>query len=163
MEHAKRRMNDPASLLEIAESAGLSNGSRLDDHFVHLEAVAPGEYRRGRAGLIVHYGVHDTPFGSTFVATTARGICQFGFVDHQPEGAALRQLVGPWPQAELRATMPLIQTMFRQVASDAQVAAKPVGFPIPCHRVIQQSGRLGGYHWGETAQAGHPCLGGGPL
>jgi AraC family transcriptional regulator of adaptative response/methylated-DNA-[protein]-cysteine methyltransferase len=30
------------------------------------------------------------------------------------------------------------------------VAANPVAFLIPCHRVIQQSGKLGGYHWGET-------------
>jgi len=54
-----------------------------------------------------------------------------------------------------------------QVASYAQVAnaigrpraaravgsvagANPVAFWIPCHRVIQQSGQLGGYRWGET-------------
>lgn len=26
----------------------------------------------------------------------------------------------------------------------------PVAFLIPCHRVIQASGALGGYHWGLT-------------
>lgn len=30
------------------------------------------------------------------------------------------------------------------------VGANPVALMIPCHRVIQQSGKLGGYHWGET-------------
>ncbi|MHB8939660.1 MAG: methylated-DNA--[protein]-cysteine S-methyltransferase [Thiobacillus sp.] len=30
------------------------------------------------------------------------------------------------------------------------VGANPVAFLIPCHRVIQQSGKVGGYHWGET-------------
>ncbi|MBI3561623.1 MAG: methylated-DNA--[protein]-cysteine S-methyltransferase [Gammaproteobacteria bacterium] len=30
------------------------------------------------------------------------------------------------------------------------VGANPVAFLIPCHRVIQQSGKLGGYRWGET-------------
>lgn len=30
------------------------------------------------------------------------------------------------------------------------VGSNPVGILIPCHRVIQQGGQLGGYHWGLT-------------
>ena len=30
------------------------------------------------------------------------------------------------------------------------VGANPVSFLIPCHRVIRQSGQIGGYHWGTT-------------
>jgi AraC family transcriptional regulator of adaptative response/methylated-DNA-[protein]-cysteine methyltransferase len=61
----------------------------------------------------------------------------------------------------------LLQIPSAKVASYAQVAAlmgrpkaaravglaagaNPVAFLIPCHRVIQQGGQLGGYHWGET-------------
>ena len=29
------------------------------------------------------------------------------------------------------------------------VGANPVAFLVPCHRVIQQSGALGGYRWGQ--------------
>ncbi len=35
-------------------------------------------------------------------------------------------------------------------AVGAAVGANPVAFLIPCHRVIQQSGLLGGYRWGQT-------------
>lgn len=38
------------------------------------------------------------------------------------------------------------------------VGANPVALMIPCHRVIQQNGKLGDYHWGETRkQAIHTC------
>ncbi len=30
------------------------------------------------------------------------------------------------------------------------IGHNPVGYLIPCHRVIQSTGKLGGYHWGET-------------
>ncbi|SFZ98610.1 ADA regulatory protein / Methylated-DNA--protein-cysteine methyltransferase [hydrothermal vent metagenome] len=30
------------------------------------------------------------------------------------------------------------------------IGKNPIAFLIPCHRVIQQSGKLGGYRWGET-------------
>lgn len=50
---------------------------------------------------------------------------------------------------------------YSQIASDIDkpkaaravgtaIGANPVGFLIPCHRVIQQSGALGGYRWGTT-------------
>jgi len=35
---------------------------------------------------------------------------------------------------------------FRSVGT--AIGQNPVAYLIPCHRVIQQSGKLGGYHWG---------------
>lgn len=50
LERGKQLMQSSTSLLDIAHSLGLSGGSRLYDHFVQLEAVTPGEYKRqGRA------------------------------------------------------------------------------------------------------------------
>ena len=37
------------------------------------------------------------------------------------------------------------------------VGANPIGYLIPCHRVIQQHGGLGGYRWGENRK--HALLG----
>jgi AraC family transcriptional regulator of adaptative response/methylated-DNA-[protein]-cysteine methyltransferase len=33
------------------------------------------------------------------------------------------------------------------------IGKNPVAFLIPCHRVIQSSGLLGGYHWGSVRKA----------
>ncbi len=30
------------------------------------------------------------------------------------------------------------------------IGSNPVGYLIPCHRVIRKAGQIGGYHWGET-------------
>ncbi|MBF4800371.1 bifunctional transcriptional activator/DNA repair enzyme AdaA [Aeromonas hydrophila] len=203
LERAKALLQESRPLLEVADTLGLSSGSRLYDHFVQLEAVTPGEYKQRGAGLVIDHGVHDTPFGQAFVALTPRGVCNFSFLDDQAPQAPLTTLAQSWPEAELREapsrTRGVIHTMFdsskkadrpislhvsgtnfqisvwrallqippAKVVSYAQVAsavgnpkaaravglavgANPVAFMIPCHRVIQQNGKLGGYHWGET-------------
>ena len=33
------------------------------------------------------------------------------------------------------------------------IGKNPIAYLIPCHRVIQQSGKLGGYMWGETRKS----------
>ncbi|MFQ2471512.1 bifunctional transcriptional activator/DNA repair enzyme AdaA [Aeromonas caviae] len=202
LERAKALLQESRPLLEVADTLGLSSGSRLYDHFVQLEAVTPGEYKQRGAGLVIDHGVHDTPFGQAFVALTPRGVCNFSFLDDQAPEAPLTALTHNWPEAELREapsrTQGVIHTMFdgsktpdrpislhvsgtnfqisvwrallqippARVVSYAQVAsavgnpkaaravglavgANPVALMIPCHRVIQQNGKLGGYHWGE--------------
>ncbi|MFU1544510.1 bifunctional transcriptional activator/DNA repair enzyme AdaA [Aeromonas veronii] len=203
LERAKALLQESRPLLEVADTLGLSSGSRLYDHFVQLEAVTPGEYKQRGAGLVIDHGVHDTPFGQAFVALTPRGVCNFSFLDEKAPDAPLANLARNWPEAELREapsrTQGVIHTMFEgskapdrpislhvsgtnfqisvwrallqippaKVVSYAQVAnaignpkaaravglavgANPVALMIPCHRVIQQNGKLGGYHWGET-------------
>lgn len=199
LERAKALLQESRPLLEVADTLGLSSGSRLYDHFVQLEAVTPGEYKQRGAGLVIDHGVHDTPFGQAFVALTPRGVCNFSFLDDQNPQAPLAALAHSWPEAELREapsrTRGVIHTMFdtskaqdrpislhvsgtnfqisvwrallqippAKVVSYAQVAsavgnhkaaravglavgANPVALMIPCHRVIQQNGKLGGYH-----------------
>ncbi|HHQ4578222.1 TPA: bifunctional transcriptional activator/DNA repair enzyme AdaA [Aeromonas hydrophila] len=203
LERAKALLQESRPLLEVADTLGLSSGSRLYDHFVQLEAVTPGEYKQRGAGLVIDHGVHDTPFGQAFVALTPRGVCNFSFLDDQAPQTPLSALAHSWPEAELREapsrTQNVINTMFdgskapdrplslhvsgtnfqisvwrallqippAKVVSYTQVAsavgnpkaaravglavgANPVALMIPCHRVIQQNGKLGGYHWGKT-------------
>ena len=72
LKRAKALLQESRPLLEVADTLGLSSGSRLYDHFVQLEAVTPGEYKQRGAGLVIDHGMHDTPFGQAFVALTPR-------------------------------------------------------------------------------------------
>jgi len=91
LEAAKESLGDNASVLQAALDAGLSGPGRLHDLFVSLEAVTPGEFKARGAGLTIHCGTADTPFGPARIATTARGTAFLGFAD-----AAGR--VAGWPQ-----------------------------------------------------------------
>ncbi|MFZ1765747.1 MAG: AraC family transcriptional regulator [Candidatus Nitrotoga sp.] len=91
LERAKQLLSESRPLLEISDSLGLSSSSRLHDHFIHLEAVTPGEYKMGGAGLAIEYAVHDTPFGKAFIAITPRGVCSFSFLDNAEADGHLRK------------------------------------------------------------------------
>jgi len=62
VERAKQLLAKSKPLLEVSDLLGLSSGSRLYDHFVSLEAVTPGEYKKEGAGITIEYAVHITPF-----------------------------------------------------------------------------------------------------
>lgn len=101
VEHAKARLARCVSVLDAADSAGLSSGGRLHDLFVTLEAMSPGEFKSGGAGLAIRYGVHPSPFGPCLIAATDRGICGVQFLDDMKPGNAAALLRQQWPRAEL--------------------------------------------------------------
>jgi AraC family transcriptional regulator of adaptative response/methylated-DNA-[protein]-cysteine methyltransferase len=116
VEHAKSYLAATRGVLDAAGAVGLSGPGRLHDLFVTLEAMSPGEYKAGGAGLAIRYGVHDSPFGPALIAITARGICALNFVG----GAGVERLRRDWPDAELRwdpdATAPVAERVFRPLA-----------------------------------------------
>lgn len=119
LEDAKRRLDATRNVLDLAAEVGLSGAGRLHDLFVTLEAMSPGEARRGGAGLDIRWGVHDTPFGSALLAVTARGICALHFIDDETAGSeALRR---HWPRARLLhdpgATAAVAQRIFSPLAA----------------------------------------------
>ncbi len=205
VEHAKVRLDASRNLLDLAGEVGLSGPGRLHDLFVTLEAMSPGEYKSGGAGLAIRYGIHASPFGPALIAATARGICGLHFLDDDKDAAAL--IRRDWPHAELQhdpgGTATLAQRIFPGLSAPAgrplallvngsnfqiqvwrallnlrpghvttyrhiaerighprsaravgnAIAANPVAWLIPCHRVIRQSGDLSNYRWGRTRKA----------
>lgn len=202
LERAKLLLDDHQPLLSVSEEVGLSSGSRLYDHFIQLEAMTPGEYRHGGAGLTIRFGLHPSPFGEVMLAITDKGICALRFTEEEQPDAVMHKLAKQWPGARFvpdqAATLPMVNRCFspsgqtpgkplslhvsgtnfqvnvwrallqiptNRFASYGQIAAavdrpgssravgqavgaNPVGVLIPCHRVIQQTGAIGGYRWG---------------
>src|SRR4051812_11512651 len=72
--HAKGLLRAAGSVLDVALDVGLSGPGRLHDHFVSLEAMTPGEYKRGGSGLAIRHGLGPTPLGRAIVAWTGRGV-----------------------------------------------------------------------------------------
>jgi len=114
-EGAKELLAQSENLLDTTYEVGLSSLGRLHDLFVTTEAVTPGEYKSGGAGVTIRYGLHDTPFGKTLIGTTERGICHLGFVG-KSEGDAVDSLVASWPEAQMiedsRSTASLVEPIF---------------------------------------------------
>jgi len=81
VEHARRCLAETRSVLEASFEAGLSSPGRLHDLMVAVDAVTPGEARRGGDGLTIRHGSADSPFGRCFVAATERGVCWLAFPD----------------------------------------------------------------------------------
>lgn len=206
VEYAKSKITETKSLLDLTMDAGLSSPGRLHDLFVKLEAMSPGEFKTGGAGLQIRYGVHESPFGYCLIATTTRGICNLHFFNVVDEKTAEHYLRQEWAKAEIirdrQETRDICDRIFQPVATNSSplvlhvkgtnfqiqvwrallrvpfggiatyqglaqlmgrptaaravgnaLGSNPVGYLIPCHRVIRASGEIGGYRWGLELKA----------
>jgi len=99
LDHARALLRDRFTTLDTAGEVGLSGGGRLHDLFLRWEAMSPGEYARGGAGLVIRWGWFDTPFGRALVMGTDRGICGIGFASETTDAATMEDLVSRWPDA----------------------------------------------------------------
>jgi len=101
LDHARKLLRDSASVLDTTFEVGLSGPGRLHDLFVTHEAMSPGEWKSGGSGLTMSYGFHPSPFGTALVMTTQRGLAGLAFADPGEEQAALADMKGRWPMANI--------------------------------------------------------------
>jgi AraC family transcriptional regulator of adaptative response/methylated-DNA-[protein]-cysteine methyltransferase len=99
LDYARKLLRDSASVLDAAYEVGLSGPGRLHDLFVTHEAMSPGEWKAGGAGLVLDYGFHPSPFGTALVMATGRGLAGIAFADQGGEAAALADMQARWPNA----------------------------------------------------------------
>ncbi len=127
LEHAKRLLGGPHSILDATYDAGLSSPGRLHDLFVNIEAMTPGEFKARGAGLSISYGFHPTPFGECILSATDRGICGLGFVPEGGREEALDDFRSRWPDAHWRENERLTQPYIGRIFSgDRDNGSRPI-------------------------------------
>lgn len=99
LNHAKSLLNERFSVLDTALEAGLSGSGRLHDLFVRWEAMSPGDYATGGAGLTISYGLFDSPFGEALAMATDRGLCGLAFTAECGRNEAMADMKRRWPKA----------------------------------------------------------------
>lgn len=85
----------------VAEAAGLSTASRLHDLVLRWEAMTPGEFATGAAGLTIRWGRFPSPFGEALAFGTPRGLCGLAFSAETGFDAAFADMAARWPGAAL--------------------------------------------------------------
>ena len=117
LDHARDLLTRRFTVLETAQEAGLSGSGRLHDLFVKWEAMSPGEFATGGAGLVIRWGLALSPFGETVVMATDKGICGMGFTQEMWLDNTIEDLRRRWPAA----------TFLRDDAAIAPLAAAAFG------------------------------------
>ena len=122
MNHAKRLLGEGESVLGAALGAGLSGPGRLHDLAIQLEGASPGEIKAGGTGLVIEFGVAETPFGPWLVGQSTRGLTHVSFLESpvmtDEAEARVRQ---DWPRAEF----------CRRDGAAGELAARAFASPAP--------------------------------
>lgn len=119
-DRARALLRAARPVLDTAFAVGLSGPGRLHDLLVATDGATPGDIARGGEGLVIRWGMHDTPFGEAFIAVAPRGICALTFAPpsapndaphndaphndapHVDRAARLARLARDWPKADRR-------------------------------------------------------------
>lgn len=116
LDHAKTLLRSHHSTLETAMDTGLSGGGRLHDLFLRWEAMSPGNYAKGGAGLTIYTGWFDSPFGRVLAMGTDIGLCGMAFAEENGEDASYADMASRWPMADFvenqEKLRPWIETAF---------------------------------------------------
>ncbi|WP_245504653.1 bifunctional helix-turn-helix domain-containing protein/methylated-DNA--[protein]-cysteine S-methyltransferase [Aquabacter spiritensis] len=116
LDRARRVLAESPNVLDAALELGLSGPGRLHDLFVVHEAMSPGEWKTGGAGLEIRFGFHPSPFGTALAMSSHRGLCGLAFADAGEETAAFADMTRRWPNAtyveDPATTQPLVRRIF---------------------------------------------------
>ena len=160
LDHARHLLADRFTVLDTALQAGLSGSGRLHDLFLTWEAMSPGDFAKGGAGLTIHWGWFDSPFGPALVMGTDKGICGMGFAAEMGEAHAMQDLVSRWPLAAFVEDPARLRPWVQAAFSSAEAPLHLIGAPFQI-KVWEALLRIPSGHvttYSEIARAvGHPA------
>lgn len=129
--HAKSMLAARFTTLETAHNVGMSGSGRLHDLFLRWEAMSPGAYAKGGAGLTIFWGWFDSPFGPALVMGTKRGICGLAFAAETGAEPAMADMRARWPKARFSEDRPRLQAWADAVLGmSGEVALHMIGAPF---------------------------------
>ena len=159
LDHAKRLLAERFTVLDTALSTGLSGGGRLHDLFLRWEAMSPGDYAKGGAGLEIRWGLAPSPFGETLIMATDRGLCGLAFTEETGREAALADMRGRWPKARFHEDAAAVAPLAGAAFGGGETVLHMIGAPFQI-KVWEALLRIPSGHvttYSELAQAvGHP-------
>ena len=95
----KTALRDGRTVSSATYEAGFASGRRVYEAAGEALGMTPGAYRRGGAGITIHYTAVPTALGLLLVAVTERGICSAALGDD--EESLVERLRAEYPGAEL--------------------------------------------------------------
>lgn len=155
LDAAKAELESRGTVIAAACAGGLSGGGRLHDLFVTLDAVTPGEFKSGGAGLELAVGMAETPFGRALLAWSPRGLMHLSFAD-DAEPAARRNTVARWPNAIWRqddeGARQLVRRIFGGGNGELRLLVQGTNFQVQVWRALLDLGARGATTYSDLAR-----------
>lgn len=120
-------LQSSASVTEAVYEAGFGSSSRAYESARRSLAMAPSAFRNGAPGVVIEYGVADSPFGTLLAAATGQGVCAIEWVDEPDTARSILQR--SFPKATLVEGGPAFDEIVQQVV--ALVGSPATGPALP--------------------------------
>jgi len=111
-------------------AAGYESPSRFYADMKDRLGMAPSAWRKGGAGVTIHWAVVETSLGDMLVAATDRGVCRLAFVEGSAFAEGQQELARRFPHAVLTAGGDDFAALLAQVVAAVEQPGAMPGIPL---------------------------------